>query len=125
MLSSYTGSDLIELHGAAVVVCREPGERPVALPSARARAAERRSVANRRHESVRPPDLERHLLPLLDGTRDRAALAEELTTQAVAGGLTIQRDGRPVTEAAEVRAALDAILDQALRSLARQALLTA
>jgi methyltransferase-like protein/cyclopropane fatty-acyl-phospholipid synthase-like methyltransferase len=125
LLSSYTGSDLIELHGAAVVVCKEPGERPVAIASARARAGERRSVANRRHESVRPPDLERHLLPLLDGTRDRAALAEEMTRLAVGGGINVQRDGRAVTDPAEVRAALGAILDQALRSLARQALLTA
>ena len=54
-------------------------------------------MANRRHEVARLTDLERHMLPLLDGTRDRPALAEALAESVVAGRLHLAQDGRPVT----------------------------
>jgi methyltransferase-like protein len=82
-------------------------------------------VANRRHEVVRLPDLERALVPLLDGTRDRAALAAELGRAVAAGHLRLARADQPLTDPAEVRAALASVLDQALAHLARSALLIA
>ena len=61
----------------------------------------------------------------MDGTRDRAALAGVLGDEAAAGRLRVSRDDKPLTDPAEVRAALAAILDQALNNLARNALLVA
>jgi methyltransferase-like protein len=81
------------------------------------------SVASRRHELVKLSDLALRLLPLLDGTRDRAALTDALTALAVAGDLTVQRGGQPLTDPPEVRAALAAMLGPTLDALAREALL--
>lgn len=99
LLNAYLSSDLIELWAAPVAFARAAGARPVALSPARARAAAGHdTVTNRRHEVERLSAFHVRLLPLLDGTRDRAAL----------------------------RAALDApadVLDAALADLARAALL--
>jgi methyltransferase-like protein/SAM-dependent methyltransferase len=123
LVDSYLGSDMVEFHGAPIVVANTPSEKPKAIPSARARAEEGRPVANRRHELVRLGDLERCLLARLDGTRDRAALVEGCVAAVGAGRLRLDRDGQEVRDPAEVKAALAAIIDQPLAALAKQALL--
>lgn len=124
LTNTYISSDLIELYAAPVVFARTPGEKPTALASARARLAQGgTAVANRRHELVKLTDLDLRLLPLLDGTRTRPELVEALTAKAAAGDLRVQKDGQPLSDPAEVRVALTAVLDQALRNLANQALL--
>ena len=90
MLNAHIASDLIELHAEPVSFARAAGERPVALVHARVRAAAgQATVANRRHEVVKLSDLSLNLLPLLDGTRDREALADALAARARAGDLTV------------------------------------
>ena len=125
LLDSYLGSDLVELHGAPVAALTAPTERPVAFAPARVRAEMGRPVPTARHELARLTDLEAHLLPLLDGTRDRAALLDDLAGEVTAGRLRLDRDGQPVRAADDVTATLAAILDQALANIARQALLVA
>ncbi|MBX9627918.1 MAG: class I SAM-dependent methyltransferase [Gemmataceae bacterium] len=126
LVNTYISSDLVELHAAPVAFTRTAGERPTALASARARVtAGGTSVANRRHELVRLTDLDLRLVPLLDGTRARPELIEALTAKAQAGELRVQRDGQPLTAPEDIRAALGAILDQALSNLGNQALLVA
>ena len=61
----------------------EPAERPVAPHFARLAAGDP-SVPNLRHRSVLLNDLERKVLPLLDGSRDAAALASETGQDAAA-----------------------------------------
>jgi methyltransferase-like protein len=56
--------------------------------------------------------LERHLLPLLDGTRDRNALAEALLAVYRENPIPIERDGRPVSGEAETRDALIDYIDE-------------
>ncbi len=124
LLNAHIASDLIELHAEPVSFARAAGERPVALVHARVRAAAGlATVANRRHEVVKLSDLSLNLLPLLDGTRDREALADALAARARAGDLTVQKEGQPIADPAEVRAALAATLGPALDALARDALL--
>ena len=124
LLSAYVSSDLVEFHAAPLSFARVPGEKPVAVAHARVNAADgRAAVANRRHEVVKLTDLNLRLLPLLDGTRDWAALADALTALAVAGDLTVQSGGQPLTAPEEIRAALAATLAPALDLLARDALL--
>ncbi len=124
VLNAYISSDLLELYAAPVVFARVAGEKPVALVHARVRAADgHASVANRRHETAKLSDIALRLLPLLDGTRDRAALVEALAAQAVAGELTVRRSGQPITDAAELRAGLTATLGPTFDALAREALL--
>lgn len=124
LLNAYLASDLIELHSTPMTFARVPGEKPVALVHARVWVAEGRTdVANRRHEVVRLSDLAFRLLPLLDGTRDREALVDALTAQAMAGDITVQKAGRSIEDPAELRESLTAMLNPTLDMLARDALL--
>ncbi|MCI0701205.1 MAG: methyltransferase regulatory domain-containing protein, partial [Planctomycetia bacterium] len=124
LLNAYISCDVIELHAIPLAFSRTPATNPVALSHARLRAAEGQSaVANRRHEVVKLSDLSVRLLPLLNGTRDRAALADSLTELAVAGDLTVQRNGQPITDPADIRSALASTLDPTLDALAQDALL--
>lgn len=124
LLNAYLASDLVELFAAPVSFSRSVSEKPVALSHARLRAADgHETVANRRHDVVRLSDLSRKLLPLLDGTRDRDALADGLLAAVEAGDLSIQKGGHALTDPTQVRAALLSALGPALDALAREALI--
>ena len=63
-------------HAEPVPVATRIGERPVAFAPARWQAQRRDFVVNRRHDAVAlHGEAQRRLLPLLDGTRDRAGIA--------------------------------------------------
>ena len=124
LVNTYISSDLIELHAVSIQVSRVVGEKPRVIDSARERVVlGATSVANRRHELVKLSDLDLRLIPLLDGTRDRAAILEALVQKAIAGDLRVQKDGKPLAEATEIREALLAVLDPALNNVALQALM--
>jgi methyltransferase-like protein/SAM-dependent methyltransferase len=123
LLNCYMSSDLIELHGMPVTFARTAGERPVALAHARLTAAATGMAANRRHEIIRLTELDRHLLPMLDGTNDRPALVSKLTDVALGGKLTIRRQDAPVTDREGIHAALASIIDEALTKVAGMAVL--
>ncbi len=122
LLNCYMGSDLVELHGMPITFARTAGERPVALPHARL-AAPSGTVANRRHEVVRLNELDRRMIPLLDGTRDRPTLVTQLTDIALSGGLTVRKDDAAITDRDGLHAALGSIIDEALTKVAGMALL--
>ena len=112
---SSTGVVALRTHAPPCVT--DPGERPVASAWARHLAAETNRVASLDHDMVLLDDVVRRLLPLLDGTRDRAALERELSAMFERGEIVIRlpdgRAGKPAPGA----------MDSALRSLARSALL--
>lgn len=98
----------LELHVHAPALVLEAGERPVASAIARLQIESDRIVTSLCHHSVKLDDaVSPRLLPLLDGTRDRAALRAELAE---------------VLEGGDERARADA-LDVCLANLARLALL--
>ena len=100
----------LELHTAASRVTIEPGERPLASPIARQQIATGHTVTTLSHDSVNVEHaLARRLLPLLDGTRTRGALA-------VAVGSALEGDSA---------AARAASLDTHLRHLGKLGLLCA
>ncbi|HXD86878.1 MAG TPA: class I SAM-dependent methyltransferase [Urbifossiella sp.] len=124
LVNTYISSDLIELSAIPIPVARKAGEKPRATASARERVALGAAwAANRRHELVKLSDLDLRLLPLLDGQRDRPAILDALVEKAIAGDLTVQKNGNRLTERDAIRAGLTAILDQALDNLAVQAVL--
>jgi len=124
LVNVYISSDLIELHAAPVAGAPAASDKPVALKSARVRVADgATAAANRRHEMVKLTDVDVRLLPLLDGTRTHAELVEALTDKALARDLRVERDGQVLTDRDEVRTALGAVLDHALRTLATHGLL--
>ena len=98
------------LHAGAPRLVTEPGERPLAYPLARLQLAAGSIVTTLCHESVKIDDATaQRLLPLLDGTRTRAALVD-------APGIELEGDNA---------AARAETLDAHLRHFAKLALLLA
>jgi hypothetical protein len=85
LLEAYL-SRVVVLESCASPVCRDPGERPLASPLARAqRAAGADELTTLVPGSqVLEGEMEARLVALLDGTRDRAELAAELGATAAA-----------------------------------------
>jgi methyltransferase-like protein len=98
-------------------------DRPKASDMARFQAHEGARVTNRLHETVSLDDFQRQLLCELDGTRDRAALADSLSERIGSGKLVIHHEGRRVHEPAEVRRVVEETLETSLENLTRLALL--
>jgi len=102
---------LVELHACPPCCAARPGERPLASPVARLQLRRGPGVTTLRHTTVTVEGLlERQLLLLLDGTRDRAKLLAELTEFARSHAL---RPGAPI-DAAELERALDKLARLAL-----------
>ena len=77
-----------------------------------------------RHGAGEPgSSAQQRLLQLLDGTRDREALVQQLCADAGEGRFTLQKDGVAVSGAAEIRALVHEKLEPALKKMARYALL--
>ena len=115
--------ELCELHMHPGQFAVSPGERPLACPLVRLQAAHGDSVTNRRHERVLLDGFASHLLPLLNGERDRTALLEVLVNLVVNGSLTVDKDGTTVREPQELVEIMTGELDKALFGYGRQALL--
>jgi hypothetical protein len=110
LLRSYA-ANLVALHVHPPRLTTTPGDAPQTSALARHQAREGDTVTNLRHVSVRvEDDLGRRLLTLLDGTRDRAALAAELRAFLVERGEPVPED-------------LSEGLDRSLQGLARLALI--
>jgi methyltransferase-like protein len=82
-------------------------------------------VTNLRHEVVALSPMDRHLLPLLYGTRARKALEQALAEKVSHGLFHVSEDDRPVTDPARAADLLAQVLDQRLPWLAKAALLLA
>ena len=94
-----------------------PLERPRAQPSARLCAERRAPVANLRHELVALDGFDLLLLPLLDGTRDRAALAASMAERLEQAGMSPSENGAPIDDAARVRELVAVSVEESLRNL--------
>jgi methyltransferase-like protein len=80
-------------------------EEPVRRMAEVVRANQDAFVFNRWHEEVLVPPVDRHLLPLLDGTRDRHALAEQLMVLLRKEVIEFHRDGVRLWGEVELREA--------------------
>lgn len=114
----------VDLHSHPSTFVTDISERPVASPLARLQVRNGQTIASFRHLPLRIQDeLGRELLGLLDGTRDRAALLEELGKGIRSGSIPIYSDGNPVTDPQKATELLAAQLEPSLASLARLGLL--
>jgi methyltransferase-like protein len=102
-----------------------PSARPVGSPLARLQATQGEKVTNLRHEVVVLDSFSRQILPLLDGTRDREALAAALAKLAKEGVLKVRdkQSGASLTSATALDDVLRRVVQAGLPSLARAALL--
>jgi hypothetical protein len=99
---------LVELHVHQPRFVLQPGERPLASPLARLQLRDSDMIATLRHTRVQiEGPLERQLLLLADGTRERSALLDELNAFAAPRQISPQE------------------LEEALAKIARLALLAA
>ncbi|CAA7624216.1 conserved hypothetical protein [Candidatus Terasakiella magnetica] len=98
-------------------------ERPEARPEARFYAAKAPRVPNARHEFIDLDLFEHALIGLLDGTRDRAALAEAVTAKVVAGELVVHLDDVRVTDPSVLVPVMAERVEALLQKFAQSALL--
>src|SRR5262249_51564913 len=103
----------------------DPTEHPLASPLARLQAASDRLITNLRHASIELDPFDRAVLGHLDGTHDRQGLVKILTDLVVGDVLTVEVDGRPLKDPAQLRPALNDALGCSLDRLAASALLVA
>jgi methyltransferase-like protein/ubiquinone/menaquinone biosynthesis C-methylase UbiE len=103
--------------------CRVLHEKPKtsALIGLQARSAAR--VVNRRHREVPLSGLDRMVLGMLDGTRDREALLDEGTRRVLSGSLEMKRGTEVIRDPAVIRDILAAELEASLQRLASAAVL--
>src|SRR5262249_14308007 len=128
LLTAYSAGDgsLVELSLRPPPFATAVSARPVASSLARWQASQGiEHVTNLRHEVVTVTPFDRHLLPHLDGTRDRAALVDVLVGLFQRGELHISQNEEPITDPARGREILAEVLDQQLPKLARACLLVA
>jgi len=125
LLLCYGGS-LVELHSWAPRLALKPGDYPLVSPLARLQTLQGTMVTTLCHISVEISGaLEKRLLQLLDGTRDRSMILQALEQTILSGAATLLQNGELVHDPAKVRALLAAELESQLDSLARLGLLLA
>ncbi|MFO1413392.1 MAG: methyltransferase regulatory domain-containing protein [Burkholderiales bacterium] len=125
------GADLIECFAAGIVeILLEPwpvgtlaGAAPRVSRLVRYQAERGHEVTNLRHESLGIDEFNRQLIGLLDGTRSRDELVDAMVDKVNTKILAIQREGKTVTDAAEVRALITKAVDENVAQLARVGLL--
>jgi methyltransferase-like protein/2-polyprenyl-3-methyl-5-hydroxy-6-metoxy-1,4-benzoquinol methylase len=122
LLNCYMSSDLVELHGMPIQFNKKPGDTPAALPWARLQATKQTVVTNRRHEVIRTNDLDKQLIPLMDGKTTKGEIVEKLADVASRGLINVQKDGMTLHEPKDVKEAIKSIIDQAIQNVANQGL---
>ncbi|MGE5612558.1 MAG: methyltransferase regulatory domain-containing protein [Bacillota bacterium] len=98
-------------------------DRPTASRHARLQAEASNTVTDLRHQYVSLGDLQRQVLPLLDGTNDRKGLLEKIVDQAIKGSIAVHENGQRVTDRSRLQVVLEKPLETTLMQLARSALL--
>ena len=121
-LMQCAAANMVELRTRPARFSIQAGERPVAWSVARQEARTGPHVSNLRHETITLDEFNRQILLRLDGTRDRAALIEELSTLVASNELAIQQEGVEVRDPSTVRAIMTQAVDNSLVTLARAGL---
>lgn len=115
--------NIVTLSSLKPQVVERVSERPVVRALARHQARSSHVVTNAHHLAVELEPLPHALVPLLDGTRDRAALIEGLLELVRNGSLKVKNNDGPDKAEAELRATFNRIIDQVLTSLLQRALI--
>jgi len=115
---------LVHLHTVPVPCTSRLEEHPRAHPLAADYATHGTQVVNAHHELTELEALSREVLLMCDGTRTRDAMLDSLVSRFEQGGLTLQHENKPITEASMAREMLADRLDRALKYLSRSAVLT-
>ncbi|HMH45169.1 MAG TPA: class I SAM-dependent methyltransferase [Pyrinomonadaceae bacterium] len=124
ILLSIYGTGLLDLYPRAPDYVAEVGEYPMACPLVRLQVERGSIVTNLRHITIEVNDeLGRHLLKLLDGTRNRSKLLDDLTQAVIEGNVLSDEQDATIPDTREVRETLTRGLEENLQKLAKLALL--
>lgn len=116
----------VELHAYQAPFVTTVSHRPMASALARLQLSKSPSLSTLRHEALKIEDsLCRQLVLLLDGTRDRSALLNDLGESLKSGVIVVNQTGKLAVTIDEATRALGSSLEANLRSLARLAVLVA
>ncbi|MFO0910719.1 MAG: class I SAM-dependent methyltransferase [Isosphaeraceae bacterium] len=118
-------SNLISLHTVDPPIAVDPPARPRATPLAREQAASGSRVGNLRHGQAMLDDIDRMLLPLLDGSRDLPALIDEVASRVADGTLQVHHEAQLVRDLKLARSLLAEPIQRSLWKIAGEALLLA
>jgi hypothetical protein len=115
---------LLELHVHVPPFATHLSERPAASPLARLEARTGTFVTTLHCRNLHLSDaLQRGVVMLLDGTRDRAALRKDLLELFKSGILTLQQGDQPVVDMQIVEKRIDAESETVLQDLAHAGVL--
>jgi methyltransferase-like protein len=123
VLMQLQRSNLVELHIHPPRCTLQPGERPVASPYARLQARTAGQITNLRHRRVELDGFARFVMRLLDGQHDRPAILAALAQAIKVDGVTIEHQGKTVSDPEEVLRLMTDSLEPCLHKLALNALL--
>ncbi len=123
MLQAYTVSIVEFRTWQADFVTRVSAQPKVSDIAAYQNRQGEKSVVNMRHEQIAADPLTQHLISILDGTRDRAAVLAHLGGLIKSGALSAHKDNQPIKEPEDIREALTHDVERRLAYLAGSALL--
>ncbi|HEX6174906.1 MAG TPA: class I SAM-dependent methyltransferase [Candidatus Binatia bacterium] len=126
LLRAYAGG-IVEFSLVPPRLVTAPSEKPMVSALARLQSLEGTEVVNLRHFNLRIEDsLTRWLLQLLDGSRDRNALVDELVALVKSGAAAVETENGTIPKGAEeIRCFLAAQVETKLAELAEMGLLVA
>ena len=124
-LTAFAGASnsLIELWQNPPAFAVSVSDKPMASPLARLQAQSSTQVTNLRHQPVNITEFDRQLLPLLDGTHDRASLIYHIMKKFKKGDLTVAQNNVRITDEVRAQEILGQTLDNQLPKIAQAALL--
>lgn len=116
-------SGMVELHVHTEEFQTEPSEQPEVHRLARHQAKKTNLVTNLRHQLVALDQVQRHMLPLMDGSKTREQIVQELASLVDSGVLNVQGDSGDSLTGNQAKPMLSASLEKALPIIASNALL--
>ena len=124
MLQCMTVS-LVEYHLWQADFMTEISGKPKVSPVAARYAKMRPRTISQRHE-VAPLDAALvNMIPLVDGTRDKAAIVDGMVALAEDGTLALRKDGKPVDDPGLIRKTMETVVENGLKYMKNNALLIA
>jgi methyltransferase-like protein len=132
-VSQQLGSDILTCYASNIINLKSSGDnfttkvsdKPSVAGLAREQAKTLNRVTNRLHEIVNIDSFGRTIIGLLDGESDYQSILNKLAVLASTGQLVVQKDGRALTSADDLKSVLDPTLRETLNRFASAALLLA